>query len=89
MRTVSADARETSIKSLIEAAQIEPVALLEEGGPRAILVSTAEYDRLSREDRIRSEIKERLLRSVAELQAEAAANGLTEEELEEILADAS
>ena len=70
MRTVSADTQEANLNTLIEAAQIEPVAILEKGTRRAILVSSSEYDRLSLDDRIRREAKLRLKRTMAAMQVE-------------------
>jgi hypothetical protein len=47
------------------------------------------FDRLEEQDRIRREAKERLRQTIAKMQKEAADRGLTEAELERLLADES
>jgi hypothetical protein len=48
-----------------------------------------EYDQTAEQDRVRREAKERLRQVIAAIQREAAQRGLTEEELEGLLADES
>ena len=76
-------------KSLIDAAQAGPIALLKVGKSCAIVVSSSEYERLSIADWIRQEAKVRLKQTIAAMQTEATASGWTEAELERLLAGES
>ena len=87
MRTLSADAREIKVRELIEAAREEPVTVLENGEPAVVVMSPAEFGRLDEQDRIRREAKARLRQTISAIQKEAAERGLTEGELERLLAD--
>ncbi len=89
MQTLSADNNDIKLRDLIEAARKEPVTVLENGAPAAVVLSPAEFDRLDEQDRIRREAKDRLRQTMARMQKEAAARGLTEAELERLLADES
>lgn len=89
MRTLSADAKQINIRELIEAAQEEPVTVLEGGVPAAVVLSPSEFDRLDEQDRIRREAKARLRQTIAAMQEDAADRGLTGGELERLLADES
>jgi PHD/YefM family antitoxin component YafN of YafNO toxin-antitoxin module len=62
---------------------------LRNGAPAAVVLSPAEFDRLEEQDRIRREAKDRLRQTIARMQKEAADRGLTEAELERLLADES
>jgi hypothetical protein len=53
------------------------------------LCSPAEFDRLDEQDRIRREAKVRLGQTIATIHREAGERGLTEAELERLLADES
>jgi prevent-host-death family protein len=89
MRTLSTETKQIAIRELIEAARNEPVTLLENGAPAAVVLSPAEFDRLDEQDRIRREAKARLRQTVTEIQREAAERGLTETELDRLSADES
>lgn len=87
MRTLSADTQDTKVRQLIEAARAEPVTLLENGAPAAIVLSPAEFDRLDEQDRIRREAKARLRQTIAAIHEEARKRGLTEAGAERLLSD--
>ena len=85
MRTLPADMTDTKVRELINAARAEPVTLLENGEPAAIVLSPAEFDRLDEQDRIRRECKSRLRKTIAAMQTEAKERGLTDEEAERLV----
>ena len=87
MRTLSTDAKDIKVRELIEAARDEPLTVLENGEPAAVVLSPAEFDRLDEQDRIRREAKTRLRETISAIQKEAARRGLTDAELERLLAD--
>ena len=87
MRTLSADKQDTKVRQLIEAARAEPVTLLENGEPAAIVLSLAEFDRLDEQDRIRREAKARLQQTIAAIHKEAKQRGMTESEAERLVSD--
>jgi prevent-host-death family protein len=89
MRTLSADAEHIKLRELIEAARKEPVTVLENGEPAAVVLSPIEFERLDEQDRIRREAKARLRQTIASIHREASERGLTEPELERLLADES
>ena len=89
MRTIVADSTDTKVRQLIQAAATEPVTVMDNGEPAAVVLSPAEFARLDHANRIRQEAKARLLATLAASQAEATARGLTEAELERLLADES
>jgi len=89
MRTLSADAESIKLRELIDAARKEPVTLLENGEAAAIVLSPEEFDRLDEQDRIRREAKARLRQTIASIHREANERGLTETELERLLAGES
>jgi prevent-host-death family protein len=89
MRTLSADTKRLELRELIEAARKEPVTVLQNGEPAAVVLSPAEFERLDEQDRIRREAKSRLRETIAAIHREAAERGLTEAELERLLADES
>jgi prevent-host-death family protein len=82
MRTLSADAEDTKVRELIEAAREEPVTVLHNGQRAAVVLSPTDFDRLEEQDRIRREAKDRLRRTIVQMQKSAADRGLTAEELE-------
>jgi prevent-host-death family protein len=86
MQTLSADNNQIKLRDLIDAARKEPVTVLENGTPAAVVLSPEEFDRLDEQDRIRREAKARLRQTIATMQKEAADRGLTEAELERLLA---
>jgi PHD/YefM family antitoxin component YafN of YafNO toxin-antitoxin module len=87
MQTLSAE--ETKVRRLIEAARSAPVLVLDDGEPAAVVLSPSEFARLEEGDRIQREAKARLRKTMSLAQAEAAEKGLTEEDLERLLADES
>jgi prevent-host-death family protein len=89
MRTLSNDTGQIKLRELIEAVRNEPVTVLEKGEPVAVVLSPAEFDRLEEQDRIRREAKARLRRTISLIQREAAERGLTDAELERLMADES
>jgi prevent-host-death family protein len=89
MRTLSNDSGRTKLRELIEAARNEPVIVLEKGEPVAVVLSPAEFERLEEQDRIRREAKVRLRETISLVQREAAERGLTDAELDRLMADES
>jgi len=89
MRTLSTKKEEIKLRELIDAAREEPVTVLADGERAVVVLSPAEFDRLEEQDRIRREAKARLRETITSIQREAAERGLTEEELERLLADES
>lgn len=87
MRTLSADTQDTKVRELIEAARTEPVTVLENGEPAAIVLSPTEFERLDEQDRIRREAKARLRLTIAAIHEEAKERGLTEAEAERLMSD--
>ncbi len=77
------------MRRLIEAARKEPVTVLEDGEPVAVVLSPEEFERLDELDRIRREANARLRQTMAAVQAEAAGKGFTEAELDRLLTDES
>jgi prevent-host-death family protein len=76
MRTPSNDAEPIQLRELIVAARKEPVTVLENGEPKVVVLSPAEFDRLEQQDRIGRDAKARLQRTIAAMQKEAAERGL-------------
>jgi prevent-host-death family protein len=72
MRTVSNDAGQIKLRELIEVLRNEPVTVLEQGEPLAVVLSPTEFDRLEEQDRIRREAKLRLRETISSIQREAA-----------------
>ena len=89
MRMLSNDTGQIKLRELIEAVRNEPVTVLENGEPVAVVLSPAEFDRLEEHDRIRCEAKVRLRETIASIQREAAERGLTEAEVQRLMADES
>ena len=89
MRTLSNDSGHIKLRELIETVRNEPVTVLEKGEPVAVVLSPAEFDRLEEQDRIRREAKTRLRQTISSIQREAAERGLTDAELERLMADES
>jgi len=54
-----------------------------------VVLPPQEFDRLDEQDRIRRDAKARLRQTIAEIQREASERGLTEAELERLIADES
>jgi prevent-host-death family protein len=89
MRTLSADAEKIGIRELIDAVRDEPVTVMANGEPAVVVLSPAEFNRLEEHDRIRREAKVRLLQTISTIHREAAERGLTEADLERLIADES
>jgi prevent-host-death family protein len=89
MRTLSNDTGQVKLRELIEVVRNEPVTVLEQGEPVAVVLSPAEFDRLQEHDRIRREARARLRQTISAIQREAAQRGLAATELERLLADES
>jgi len=89
MRTLSNDTGQIKLRELIEVVRNEPVTVLEKGEPVAVVLSPAEFGRLEVQDRIRREAKVRLRETISSIQREAAERGLTEAELQRLMADES
>ena len=81
MRYVSATEAKQRLAALLDAAQREPVVIRRQNRDVAVVLSPQEYERLRA---INTEEFQRFCDRVAE---RAAARGLTEEKLAEILAD--
>jgi len=81
MRYVSATDAKQRLAALLDAAQREPVTIRRQNRDVAVLLSPEEYDRLRA---LNTEEFARFCDSIAE---RAAARGLTEDKLAEILAD--
>ena len=81
MRYVSATEAKQRLAALLDAAQREPVTIRRQNRDVAVLLSPQEYDRLRA---VNIEEFERFCDRVAE---RAAARGLTEEKLTDLLAD--
>jgi len=76
-------------RELIEAARNEPVTVVENGEPVAVVLSPSEFHRLDEQDRIRREAKARLRQTISSIQREAADRGLTAAELDRLMSDES
>jgi prevent-host-death family protein len=83
MQTAPAE-NDAKVRKLIEAARKEPVLVLDNGEPAAVVLSLSEFDRLEETDRLRRDAA-RLRKTISASQAEAAKSGLTEEELNRLL----
>jgi prevent-host-death family protein len=89
MRTLSTDTEQIELRALVEATRNGPVTVLANGEPAAVVLSPAEFDRLDEQDRIRREAKVRLGQTIATIPQEASERGLSDAELERLLADES
>jgi len=83
MKIVSAIDAKNRFGQLLEAARREPVTVTKKGRPAAVMLSIEDYERM------RGAARAGLLESVRRMQKEAAEQGLTEEVLDELLADDS
>lgn len=79
--------QDIKVRQLVEAARSEPVTLLDNGQPAAIVLSPSEFDRLDQQDRIRREARMRLRATMQAIQTEAVERGLTEADVERLLTD--
>lgn len=83
MKAMTAADAQNRFGQLIEAAQRRPVAVTRHGRTAAIVMSVADYDRRQRQ------AWTGLLESLRRSQGHAAGAGLTEEMLQQLLADES
>lgn len=81
MKTVSAVDAKNRFGQLLEAARREPVTVTKKGRPAAVMLSIEDYERM------RGGARASLLEPVRRMPQEAAERGLTEEVLDELLAD--
>ena len=83
MREITARDAKNRFGQLLDAAQAAPVQVTKKGRPVAVLMSMAQHERL------RGTAWDRLSAEMDALGAEAEAGGLTEAELDRLLADES
>jgi len=83
MQVFTANKAKTHFGEFIDKAQREPVKVTRRGRTVGVLVSEDEYESM------RSFYANRLLHTIDDAGREAQENGLTEEKLEELLADES
>lgn len=83
MREIAAREAKNRFGRLLDAAQRTPVCVTKKGRPIGVMMSMEQYQRL------RGAAWERLTATMDRLGVEAAANGLTDAELEALLADES
>ena len=83
MKEIAVKDAENGLRPLFDAARKAPVRLAGDDGTVCVAMSLEQYERL------RGAAWDRLAESVENLRKEAAANGLTEEKLEALLAEDS
>lgn len=83
MRTVTANQAKTRFGEFLDLAQREPVQVVRHGRVLGVLVSAQDYEAM------RDFYADRLRQTLRESAEDAAAKGLTEEKLAELLADES
>ena len=81
MKTVAATEAKNRLGAILDEAQREPIVIRRQDRDIAVVLSMADYERL-RAGNIQAFLDQR-----NQVAAEAAANGLTEERLNELLAD--
>jgi prevent-host-death family protein len=83
MRKISAMDAQSRFGELLDAAQRAPVTVTRQGRPAAVILSVEEYERM------RGAAWKRLAATMEAARREAAERGLTDERLDELLADES
>jgi len=83
MRTISSLDAKNRFGQLLNAAQRAPVTVTKKGRPAAVVMSIEDYERM------RGVAWERLFETMAAARKQAAERGLTDELLDELLADES
>ena len=84
MSSFTTTTNQRTIRELIDASRKEPVTMIDDGVPAAVVLSPAEFERPDEHDRIPREAKARLRRTISAIHREAAERGLTEAELEQL-----
>jgi PHD/YefM family antitoxin component YafN of YafNO toxin-antitoxin module len=84
IRTIKAP---IDLATLADAARREPVVVLASGKPAFVAVSPEEFERLQQRAAKGAVADDRLIAAVKAMQRTAASRGLTEAELEKLLAD--
>lgn len=83
MQTMPALEAKNHFGQLIEAAQRQPVVVTKQGRPAVVVMSTHEYESYQKQ------ASDRLVNLMRDMHAQAKQRGLTEEKLDELLADES
>jgi antitoxin Phd len=83
MRTISSLDAKNRFGQLLDAAQRAPVTVTKKGRPAAVVMSIEDYDRM------RGTAWQRLSQTMATARKEAAERGLSDELLDQLLADES
>lgn len=83
MQRMTADQAKTQFDVLINKAQLQPVQVIDNDRVVAVMVPASDYEDM------RAFYVARLIRTMARTAGEAAAAGLTQEKLDELLADES
>jgi antitoxin Phd len=83
MRTISSQNAKNRFGQLLDAAQRAPVTVTKKGRPAAVVMSIEDYERM------RGAAWQRLSETMARAREQAAERGLTDELLDELLADES
>ena len=89
MTTVVLEIENPNIRDLATIAKRGPVTVMQNNAPVAVVVSAEEFAKLDEDNRIRREAKVRLLSLMEDAGRQAEERGLTDEKLEQLLADES
>jgi PHD/YefM family antitoxin component YafN of YafNO toxin-antitoxin module len=77
------------LEDLVTASQVKPVPILRDGARAAVIVSSADFDLFDADLKRRRAAGLRAIELMEQIGKEAVEKGLTEEELERLLADES